>query len=140
MSDMEKVIKGLEVTESMLTKAVDRGGEMAVTCAFNCLNNVTRAIALLKEQGARVMTLDEVKAFDWDYCYLEEERLPGKEYRAVCGDYALTCITWPCVASMRIQHGDESYGKKWRCWSAKPTDEQRKAMKGNEQDTYLDKH
>ena len=84
---------------------------------------------LLKKQEARVMTLDEVKAFDWDHCYLEEVRLPGKEYRAVCGDYALTCITWPCVTSMRIQHGDESYGKKWRCWSAKPTDEQRQAVK-----------
>lgn len=83
---------------------------------------------LLKEQKTRVMTLEEVKAFDWDYCYLEEERLPGKEYRSVCGDYALTCITWPCVASMRIQHGDNNYGKKWRCWTARPTDEQRKAV------------
>jgi len=90
------------------------------------------ALALLKEQEARVMTLEEVKAFGWDYCYLEEERLTGKEYRAVCGDYALTCITWPCIASMRIQHGDDSYGKKWRCWSAKPTDEQRQAVKWDE--------
>ena len=88
-----------------------------------------KAKALLKEQEARLMTLDEVKAFDWDYCYLEEERLPGKVYRAVCGEYALTCITWPCVSSMRIQHGDDSYGKKWRCWSSKPTDEQRQAVK-----------
>ena len=87
------------------------------------------ALALLREQEPRLMTLEEVKAYDWDYCYLEEERLPGKEYRAVCGDYALTCITWPCVTSMRIQHGDESYGKKWRCWTARPTDEQRKAVK-----------
>ena len=87
------------------------------------------ARALLKEQEARVMTLDEVKAFDWDYCYLEEVRLPGKVYRAVCGDHKLTCITWPCVTSMQIQYGDESYGKKWRCWSAKPTDEQRQAVK-----------
>lgn len=86
-------------------------------------------VALLKEQEARVMTLDEVKAFDWDYCYLEEERSPGNEYRAVCGDYALTCITWPCVTSMRTQHGDENYGRKWRCWSAKPTNEQMKAAK-----------
>jgi len=87
------------------------------------------ALAMLREQEPRVMTLEEVKAFDWDYCYLEEERLPGKEYRAVCGDYALTCITWPCITSMRIQHGDDSYGRKWRCWSAKPTDEQREAVK-----------
>ena len=87
------------------------------------------AISLLKEPEPRVMKLEDVKAFGWDYCYLEEERLPGKEYRSVCGDYALTCITWPCVASMRIQHGDNNYGKKWRCWTAKPTDEQRKAVK-----------
>lgn len=50
MSDREKVIKGLESAQVMLAKAVDRGGEMAVMSAFNCLNNVTRAIALLKEQ------------------------------------------------------------------------------------------
>lgn len=93
------------------------------------IDMLTVALAMLKEQEARVMTLDEVKAFDWDYCYLEEERLPGKEYRIVCGDYALTCITWSCIASMRIQHGDARYGKKWRCWSAKPTDEQRQEVK-----------
>jgi len=87
------------------------------------------AIELLKEHEPMVMTLEEVKAFGWDYCYLEEERLTGKEYRSVCGDYALTCITWPCIASMRIQYGDDSYGTKWRCWSAKPTDEQRQAVK-----------
>ena len=83
----------------------------------------------VKGQEPRVLTLEDVKAFDWDYCYLEEERLPGKVYRDVCGDYALTCITWPCVTSMRIQHGDESYGRKWRCWNYKPTDKQRKAVK-----------
>ena len=86
-------------------------------------------VFLLKEQEPRGMTLEEVKAFGWDYCYLEEERLQGKEYRSVCGDYALTCITWPCITSMRIQYGDDSYGKKWRCWSAKPTDEQRREVK-----------
>lgn len=85
--------------------------------------------ALKKRNEPMVMKLEDVKSFGWDYCYLEEERLPGKEYRSVCGDYALTCITWPCVASMRTLHGDDNYGKKWRCWTAKPTDEQRQAVK-----------
>lgn len=113
---------------------------MTVQEAISCLEGVLCGVELLetdvdditdllREREPRLMTLEEVKAFDWDYCYLEEERLPGKEYRAVCGDYALTCITWPCVASMRIQHGDDSYGKKWRCWTARPTDEQREAVK-----------
>ena len=87
------------------------------------------AIELLKAQEPRVMTLEEVKAFEWDYCYLEQERQPGKEYRMIAGDYALTCITWPCITSMRIEHGDSSYGVKWRCWTSHPTDEQREAVK-----------
>ena len=100
------------------------------TVGFKCMENLmSDALAAMKEQEARVMTLEEVKAFNWEYCYLEEERSPGNEYRAVCGDYALTCITWPCVTSMRTQHGDENYGRKWRCWSAKPTNEQMKAAK-----------
>lgn len=48
--EREKVIKGLEEAEVMLIQAVDRGGEMAVMGAFKCLNRVTDALALLKEQ------------------------------------------------------------------------------------------
>lgn len=122
--DREKVISGLMML-------ADRKNDD--TCeGLKCCKIAEDALALLKEQEPRLLTLEEVKKFDWEYCYLEEERLPGKEYRTVCGDYALTCITWPCVASMRIQHGDNNYGKKWRCWTAKPTDEQRKAVKWND--------
>ena len=117
--DREKVIKGLE----------DFNKNRICLPHLIPWDEITDAIALLKEQEARLMTLNEVKAFDWDYCYLEEERLPWEEYRIVCGNYALTCITWVYVASMRIQYGDNSYGKKWRCWSAKPTEEQRQKVK-----------
>ena len=133
MADRDSALRGLaEISEYMKARAdiadiVGVGKEKEI---FDSWYRATEdALALLREQEPRVMTLEEVKAFDWDYCYLEEERLDGKEYRAVCGDYALTCITWPCVTSMRIQHGDEKYGKKWRCWTHKPTDEQREAVK-----------
>ena len=125
MPDREKVIEGLE----KLRKDLGYGLPDRSNVVMEYLNSLTDALVLLKEQTARVMTLEEVKAFDWEYCYLEAERLQGKEYRKTCGDYALTCVTWPCIASMRIQHGDDSYGKKWRCWSAKPTDEQRQEEK-----------
>lgn len=131
MTEREKVIKGLG-------KLHENCGCVAVhdcdckTCPYERVNGccdqiVVDALALLKAQDARVMTLEEVKAFEWDYCYLEEERLPGKEYRAVVGDYAITCITWPCITSMRIQHGDNNYNRTWRCWTSRPTDEQREA-------------
>lgn len=119
MTDREKLIKDIE-------KQMNEPTNEYVVLWFSEAEYV---LALLKEQEARVMTLEEVKAFNWEYCYLEEERLSGKEYRTVCGDYALTCITWPCVASMRTQYGDNNYEKKWRCWTAKPTNEQRKAAK-----------
>ena len=118
MADRENVIRKLEELLEQSRYADSAGWEALM-----------EALILLKEQEPRVMTLEEVKAFGWDYCYLEEERLPGKEYRMVCGDYALTCIAWPYIALMRIQYGDENYGRKWRCWSAKPTDEQRQEVK-----------
>lgn len=138
MADREKVIKGLECCMDIL-HAGPGWAQGCIQCPYAAVVDVGRypcmrllandALELIKAQEPRMLTLEEVKAFDWDYCYLEEERLPGKEYMSVCGDYALTCITWPCVTSMRIQHGDESYGKKWRCWSAKPAEEQRRAAK-----------
>ena len=129
MAEREKVIERLGRVSYYFKSLLAVGWQGDADIYREHMDSVNMALAMLKEQEARVMTLDEVKTFDWDYCYLEEERLPGKEYRSVCGDYALTCITWPCIASMRIQHGDDNYGKKWRCWSAKPTDEQRQAVK-----------
>ena len=58
MIDRKKVIKGLEETEIMLKRTVDRGGEMAVMGAFNCYNHVSNAIALLIEQGWNLLTED----------------------------------------------------------------------------------
>lgn len=49
MSDMAKVIKGLEETETALKQAVDRGGEMSLIKAYRCECHVGDAIALLKE-------------------------------------------------------------------------------------------
>lgn len=87
------------------------------------------ALALLKAQEARVMTLEEVNALDWDYCYLEQERLPGKEYRGMLGKYIMTCVTWPSITAAKISQGKDNYGKTWRCWTSRPTDEQRESVK-----------
>ena len=131
MPDREKVIGLLQETAEYFRECRSNASfaSKAENHFWELQNAANEAVELIKAQEPRVMKLEDVKAFGWDYCYLEEERLPGKVYRSVCGDYALTCITWPCIASMRIQHGDDSYGKKWRCWSAKPTDEQRQAVK-----------
>lgn len=90
------------------------------------------ALSLLKAQKPRVMTLDEVHEMSWDYCYLEEEVIKDKVLQIYSGKYRIKCITWPSIASCTLTFGDEAYGKRWRCWTSRPTDEQRKAEKWNE--------
>jgi hypothetical protein len=85
------------------------------------------AISKLNAQEPRVMTLDEVKMLDSDYYYLESMRSPGKELREIVGAYGLTCVTWPSITWARQTMGDSGYAKTWRCWTSRPTDEQREA-------------
>ena len=113
MPDREKVIEGLEETEIMLIQAVDRGGEMAVMGAFKCLNRVTDALVLLKEQEPRVLTLEEARTYEvvWP-----EDKGEGELH--------------PLIVENNMNDSKYyKYGVHWRVWSAKPTDEQRKAVK-----------
>lgn len=92
-----------------------------------CYQMHADALALLKAQEPRVMTLEEVKMLDSDYYYLESMRSPGKELREIVGAYGLTCVTWPSITWARQTMGDSGYGKTWRCWTSRPTEEQRRA-------------
>ena len=125
MPDREKVIKRLE---EVIAEAVypDRPRKFMMS-----LELAEDALALLKAQEARVMTLEEVNTLDWDYCYLEQERLPGKEYRGMLGKYIMNCVTWPSITAAKISYSSENYGKTWRCWTSRPTDAQREATPWN---------
>lgn len=134
MVDREKVIKGLECC------AFSKRGDKCEQCPYfsGCeteygafVELAHDALALLKAQEMRVMTLEEVNALDWDYCYLEQERLPGKEYRGMLGKYIMTCVTWPSITAAKISYSAENYGRTWRCWTSRPTDEQREAVPWN---------
>ena len=132
MVDRNKVIKGLEWCMNEKHDCYREKG-----CPYEnegddvgCKYALHRdALALLKAQEPRVMTLEEVNALDWDYCYLEQERLPGKEYRGMLGKYIMTCVTWPSITAAKISYGAENYGRTWRCWTSRPTEEQREAAK-----------
>lgn len=87
------------------------------------------AIVMLKAQEPRVLTLEEVHEMAWDYCYLEEEVIKDKVLQMYSGKYRIKCITWPSIASCVLTFGDNAYGKRWRCWTSRPTEEQRKAVK-----------
>ena len=88
MPNSEKIIKGLKEAEIMLTKAVDRNGEMSVIVAFYCLNRVTNALAMLKEQEAKT-PVECVHDHYWYYtcptCGTHEELFREWNYCPFCG-------------------------------------------------------
>lgn len=116
MTDPKKVI-------SWLRPALDTDD-----CLIELPYNVVKAIyELLKAQEPRVLTLEEVTA--GDECWLEHKS-------GVCG--YVDCYICTGNRSVEVwrtskQGPDylswERYLKGWRCWSARPTDEQREAVK-----------
>lgn len=137
----EKVIKALQLTKSNPVEGWDYRGEgfdgamvhtstalidAAIDLIRDCFRRITELEAM---QTARLMTLEEVHEMSWDYCYLEEEVIKDKVLKMYCGAYRVKCITWPSIASCVLTFGDGAYGKRWRCWTQRPTNEQRKAVR-----------
>lgn len=125
MIDREKVIKNLEEVR----RFIECENLPAHTLKAKLV--IDDAIALLEAQEPRVLTLEEVKMLDRDYYYLESMRSPGKELREIVGAYGITCVTWPSITWARQTMGDSGYGKTWRCWTSRPTNEQREAVPWN---------
>jgi hypothetical protein len=120
-----KVIKGLE---AILEETAD----------MFYRSTIQDAIALLKAQEPRVMTLEEIKALP-DYVFLED--------RDISHVFSIKTISRPALPQLvfvnisgeecvgfRGPDGDTSlvtsrYRVEWRCWTSRPTDEQREAVK-----------
>lgn len=101
MADVKEVINALEM--SYKYSNVDEDNTLVPQ------QIVLHTIDLLKAQEPRVLTLEEAKKAD--VCWLEQ-----RGYEPYVTDDA---DTW----------NPEIYGKAYRCWSAMPTEEQRKAVK-----------
>lgn len=91
------------------------------------------AIALLKEQEPRVMTLEEVKVCK-EPVYLEE--IPFSIFGSffnwglVCTANKNDVTVSVMLRNATVRHcACAMYGKRWRCWTAKPTDKQRQEVK-----------
>ena len=131
--NLEKVIRGLSICQPY-------GQCENEDCPYyennNCLERLqTDALHLLKAQEARVMTICEIQSFDGAvyvdepnkpvclkmlYCYEVGQRTYGHGYTFVDSD------------GDKVFYSAQGFGTKWRCWTARPTDEQRKAVKWDE--------
>ena len=137
MNGCEKVMKGLEccavkniTPESARHCGIcpydrERNGEMD----FDCQNDLLCAtLELLKEQEPRVMTLQE--AINGPQVYFVEF-----QYHLDRGWVKCDFITHDNVGEVAMLYKDgktfyqqeTTYGRLWRLWNARPTDEQRKA-------------
>lgn len=114
MPDREKVFRGLS--------ACAEGGEACckTDCPYYddheylCFTLIARdVLELLKEQEPRVLTLEEARTYEvvWP-----EDKGEGELH--------------PLIVQNNMNDSKYyKYGIHWRAWSAKPTDEQRKAVK-----------
>ena len=91
-----------------------------------------KAIALLKEQEPRVMTWEEAQANvnKGPFIIMEVRDSTGTEidYGVLVGDsYEMSEGSLLTVCEFGLLKDD--YGKRFRCWTSRPTDEQREAVK-----------
>lgn len=117
MTDREKVIKGLECCCIHVNCAADGGCPYRSETHENCLDTAIKdALALLKAQEPRVMTLEDfennpsVDQYGCLPCWMEYREEPKWDGWAEATVH--TCV----------EHGR-------RPWTSRPTDEQREAEK-----------
>ena len=133
MSDLEKVIKGLKMHKTGLCNVLTASGkeycpywENNDNCMLELLND---SLSLLKEQEPRVMTLEEVKALPCDTdIWIETEYYVGK-FTIFAATINTKGLRGVMVYGTHKTYYYEAYNKLWRCWSARPTEEDREKVK-----------
>ena len=137
MIDREKVIRGFECcVRDVRGKAIrpcddcpyDNDG-IENPCQMGLM---TDALALLKDQEPRVLTLEELRDVGqvWEssappYLWLDKNR-------SIYNTISFWCA-WRDIYEMihgrHDKYTDENYGSEWRCWTARPTEEQMRDTK-----------
>lgn len=138
MADRDKVIKGLESCLNANCLTCPYWNDEPDRCGLH-RGIMQDALALLKAQEPRVMTLEEVK--HERICWIEDadDGMTVRLFPATMfgiGEYANGSKSYMFLARKpwAIDAHDcewwyliEDYGKTWRCWTSCPTDEQREA-------------
>lgn len=145
MIDRDKVISRLQIIRTWAEVGKNYNGIQGEGCLRDVVDWIDDALVLLKEQGPRMLTLEEVKAIgtqNFNQIRDENTRFIWSEE-----EYALNIVK-PTYYDFGLEDSKEepiylyyigtdffnrfnqnTYGKTWRCWSAKPTEEQRESVK-----------
>ena len=126
MTKLEKVVKGLQ--HCFNTKCEGCPYFKKPSCLDRLKND---ALELLKEREPRVIDISEIytaKKLDvWFEDKSENIVHPLMLIETEMTNKSQTAFFYPMLV-----RPIKAYGKTWRCWTARPTDEQRKAVKWNE--------
>lgn len=109
LPDVNKIIEGLEDSIQCYRDAFDDGGE----------KSLIDALAWLKKQEPRVITIDEFRQYNDETIWLETKN--NKLQQLTMEGIAVVLL----VAEINRWNG---YGSYWRCWNKQPTDEQRREV------------
>lgn len=132
MIDRDKVISRLQIVRTWAEVGKNYNGIQGEGCLRDVVDWIDDALVLLKEQEPRVLTYEEADAIahqtEETAIYLERKSHKSL-YAAIAGDTQgrVPNISW--LGEKR--NYPIEYGKTWRCWSAKPTDEQRRVVPWN---------
>ena len=134
----EKVIKGLECC-----MVGDGHSPKCELCPYTTVGDDTcqtmdalfaEAIALLKAQEPRVMTLEDLWSLKFNDTVILEQKIPSLLIPAIVRDNikhddALEVLQVVTASTNGTVNADyEYYGKTWRCWTSRPSDGQRKEI------------
>ena len=143
MADLEKVIKAFECCVFPVSKGfpyqshiADKGCEV-IECPYrdDCDQLLLDALSLLKAQEPRVITLAELWHMEHKPVYLErknsrlyttEPSIVLKTERSYISSLGESYILMR-ENKIHYKYWACDYNKTWRCWTSRPTDEQREA-------------
>ena len=129
--DRENVIKGLEDIQ----KHLDTGYSFAIGWKSELIRD---ALALLKEQEAVLLTFEEVKNHFHVPIKLLGDIEKYVDFENDIEPLYLECdiedawtVHWRTYDNTKehLESWEKDYGKTWRCWTKKPTEEQKRSVK-----------
>lgn len=119
----------------------NNGNELGDDSVILDITTIENALALLEAQEPQVMTLHEIDdviniaSEEYKRIFWAEVRSKTRKSFGVfqldiasedCYEALLLGCSWPAC------YKRSTYGIRWRCWTSRPSDEQRKAVKWND--------
>lgn len=132
MADLENVVWSRERCASSVPDACR-------DCKYDhfppriCVAHLAKdALELLKEQGPRVLTLEEVEDALDTVVWVDRPQIENfsDEYALISAySHKLRYVDLKFIDGDEARWTYEKYGKFWRCWDKRPLDEEREAVK-----------